>query len=41
MFKMRKEGNEWFIATDQPIPDWVRNYSHRYNEAIEEELKAS
>jgi hypothetical protein len=41
MFKMRKEGNEWFITTDQPIPDWVRNYIPHYNEAIEEELKAS
>jgi len=41
MFKMRKDGNEWFIATDQPIPEWVKNYIPRYNEAIEEELKAS
>ena len=41
MFKMRKEGNEWFIAADQPIPDWVKNYSPRYNEAIEEELRIS
>ena len=28
-----------YIATDQPIPDWVKNYIPRYNEAIEEELK--
>jgi hypothetical protein len=41
MFKMRKEGNEWFIDTDHPIPDWVRNYIPRYNEAIEEELRVS
>jgi hypothetical protein len=41
MFKMKKEGNEWYIATDQPIPDWVKNYSPRYNEAIEEELRIS
>ena len=41
MFKMRKEGNEWFITTDNPIPDWVKTYSNRYKEAIEEELKVS
>jgi hypothetical protein len=41
MFKMRKEGTEWLIVTDQPVPDWVRNYSVRYNEAIEEELRIS
>jgi len=41
MFKMRKEGNEWLIVTEQPVPDWVRNYGVRYNEAIEEELKVS
>ena len=41
MFKMRKEGNEWLIATDHPIPDWVKNYSPRYKEAIEEELGIS
>jgi hypothetical protein len=41
MFKMRKEGTEWLIVTEQPVPDWVRNYSVRYNEAIEEELRIS
>ena len=41
MFKMRKEGDEWLIVTDQPIPDWVRSTSARYNEAIEEELRIS
>ncbi|MEJ0083930.1 MAG: hypothetical protein WDM78_23975 [Puia sp.] len=41
MFKMRKEGSEWFITTDNPIPDWVKTYSTRYKEAIEEELKVS
>jgi hypothetical protein len=41
MFKMRKEGNEWLIVTDHPVPDWVRTNSSRYYEAIEEELRAS
>jgi hypothetical protein len=41
MFKMRKDGNEWIIATDQPIPEWVKNYTSRFNEAIEEELRVS
>jgi hypothetical protein len=41
MFKMRKDGNEWLIVTDQPVPDWIRNNISRYNEAIEEELKIS
>lgn len=41
MFKMRKEGNEWLILSDQPIPDWIRTNSSRYNEAIEEELRLS
>ncbi len=41
MFKMRKDGNKWLIATDQPVPEWVKNYTSRYNEAIEEELGVS
>jgi hypothetical protein len=41
MFKMRKDGDEWLIITDQPVPDWIRNNISRYNEAIEEELKIS
>jgi|SRR5450432_1307741 hypothetical protein len=41
MFKMRKDGNEWLIVVDHPVPDWVRNYGPRYNEAIEEEMKIS
>jgi len=41
MFKMRKDGGEWTIVTDHPIHDWVRNSSPRYNESIEEELRAS
>ena len=41
MFKMRKEGNEWVITSDQPFPDWVKNYIPHYNEAIEEELRVS
>jgi len=41
MFKMRKDGNDWVIVTDHPIPEWVRGSSSRYNEAIEEELRVS
>lgn len=41
MFKMQKEGNEWLIATDQPVPDWIKTNITRYNEAIEEELRVS
>lgn len=41
MFKMRKDGNEWIILADHPIPEWVRSSSPRYNEAIEEELRVS
>ena len=41
MFKMRKEGEEWLITSDQFIPEWVKSNSSRYNEAIEEELRIS
>src|SRR5664279_6028715 len=41
MFRMHKDGNEWLIVADQPIPDWVRTSSSRFNEAIEEELRVS
>ena len=41
MFKMRKEGNEWLIIAEHPIPDWVKNNSSRFSEAIEEELRVS
>jgi hypothetical protein len=41
MFKMRKEGNEWLILIEQPIPDWIKTSSSRFNEAIEEELRDS
>lgn len=41
MFKMSKEGNEWIITADQPIPEWVKSNSSRYHEAIEEELRVS
>lgn len=39
MFKMQKQGNEWLILTDQPVPEWVKSNSARFNEAIEEELR--
>jgi hypothetical protein len=39
MFKMRKEGNDWLILTDKPIPEWIWSNSVSFNEAIEEELK--
>jgi hypothetical protein len=39
MFKMRKEGNDWLILTDKPIPEWIWNNGSSFNEAIEEELK--
>jgi hypothetical protein len=39
MFKMQKEGNDWLILTDKPIPEWIWNNSPQFNEAIEEELK--
>jgi hypothetical protein len=41
MFKMHKEGSDWAILTDQPLPDWVRSSSSRFNELIDEELKIS
>ena len=41
MFRMRKEGNDWLLVTEQPVPDWVKNNSARFSEAIEEELKIS
>jgi hypothetical protein len=41
MFKMRKDGDEWLIIAEQPIPDWIRTSSSRFNEAIEEELRVS
>ena len=41
MFRMRKEGNDWLLVTEQPVPDWVKNNSTRFSEAIEEELKIS
>jgi len=39
MFKMRKEGNEWLILAEKPMPDWITNNSSRFQEAIEEELR--
>jgi hypothetical protein len=41
MFKMHKEGNDWVIITDQPVPDWVRGNASKFNEIIEEELRIS
>jgi hypothetical protein len=41
MFKMIKEGSEWVLQTEHPVPDWVRNTSSKFNELIEEELKIS
>lgn len=41
MFKMIKEGGEWVMQTEHPVPDWVRNSSGKFNELIEEELKIS
>ncbi len=41
MFKMRKDGNEWLIPADQPVPEWVKTNSSLFNEAIEEELRLS
>jgi hypothetical protein len=41
MFKMRKEGNDWLILADKPMPEWIWNNSLSFNEAIEEELKIS
>lgn len=41
MFKMRKEGSDWLILTDKPIPEWIWTNSLSFNEAIEEELKIS
>ncbi len=41
MFKMHKEGNDWVLVTEHPVPDWVRNSSTKFNDLIEEELKIS
>lgn len=41
MFKMHKEGNDWTIVTEQPLPDWVRNSSFKFNDLIAEELRVS
>lgn len=41
MFKMIKEGSEWVMQTEHPVPDWVRNSAGKFNELIEEELKIS
>ena len=41
MFRMRKEGNDWLILTDKPIPDWIWNNNISFKEAIEEELKTT
>ena len=41
MFKMIKEGSEWVLQTEHPVPDWVRNTASKFNELIEEELKIS
>jgi len=39
MFKMRKEGNDWLILSEKPIPDWIWSNNIPFKEAIEEELK--
>ncbi|HZK64222.1 MAG TPA: hypothetical protein VFC34_08760 [Puia sp.] len=41
MFKMHKEGNDWTILAEQPLPDWVRNSSFKFNDLIAEELRVS
>jgi hypothetical protein len=41
MFKMHKEGGDWFIRSEQPLPDWVENSTAKFNESIEEELRIS
>ncbi len=41
MFKMRKEANEWLLQTEQPLPEWVKSNTVKFNEAIEEELRIS
>lgn len=41
MFKLHKEGNDWAIISEQPLPDWVQNGSSKFNELIEEELRIS
>ena len=41
MFKMRKDGNDWLILADKPMPEWIWSNSLSFNEAIEEELKIS
>jgi hypothetical protein len=41
MFKMQKDGDEWLITSDQPVPEWIKTNVSRFNAAIEEELKVS
>jgi hypothetical protein len=41
MFKMQKDGEEWLITSDQPLPEWIKTNGSRFNAAIEEELKVS
>jgi hypothetical protein len=41
MFKMQKQGTEWLLATDQPVPEWIKTNIVLYNEAIEEELRVT
>ena len=41
IFKMRKDGNDWLILADKPMPEWIWSNSPSFNEAIEEELKIS
>jgi len=41
MFKMHKDGNDWSIRSEQPLPDWVQKSTSKFNEVIEEELRIS
>jgi hypothetical protein len=39
MFKMHKDGNDWVIFSENPVPEWVRLNESRFNELIVEELR--
>lgn len=39
MFKMAKSDNQWKIAGEEALPDWIMKNETIFNDLIEEELK--
>jgi hypothetical protein len=39
IFNVKKTENQWTIAPDENLPEWILNSQEKLHESIEEELK--